>query len=361
MIFKLLKFHFNTPLHIGTVREEYSHSGKKVHSDMLYAAIMQAWSVLGMSSLLSDIGKKEDETGNLSFTLSSLFPFTQEKQLASELARNQNAKKTIYFLPRIFKSFSKETILTAKRQNKTKRLKELEWFDLDYFSKLVSDPNDLAIDLDHISGKYLSQLNFDPNFLNNGIQARAAIPRKHGDANPYYVERLYFENGSGMFGLYKGTAETWKHIEAALHYLQYEGIGTDRHVGNGKFQLEVLDHHTEEVMSFTNLLNREEGYCTNLSLYSPDSQQKLEAYLSGSKVGYNLIKRGGWITTEPFMTLRKKSLFMFTEGSIFSRPTSSSNNTGGKIINIRPETDDFRPISHPIWRVGKSLLVPVNL
>jgi len=44
---EIIKFTFKTPLHIGTVRADYSISSSLVHSDTLYAAIIQAWSLLG--------------------------------------------------------------------------------------------------------------------------------------------------------------------------------------------------------------------------------------------------------------------------------------------------------------------------
>jgi len=48
---KIYRLVFETPLHISDVREDYSKSEQRIHSDTLYAAVMQAWAMLDKSDL----------------------------------------------------------------------------------------------------------------------------------------------------------------------------------------------------------------------------------------------------------------------------------------------------------------------
>jgi CRISPR/Cas system CSM-associated protein Csm4 (group 5 of RAMP superfamily) len=81
---------------------------------------------------------------------------------------------------------------------------------------------------------------------------------------------------------------------------------------------------------------------------------------------FELIRRGGWITTQPYMTYRKKSIQMFREGSVFSLPKTravvENSFKAGKTVDLRPELPEgMKQVEHPVWRVGKSIFIPVNL
>ena len=68
----LFRFRFTAPLHIANVRSDFDRSEKTVRSDSLYAAIIQAWSVLGIEHpILSN--QNENTIPPLGFTISSLF------------------------------------------------------------------------------------------------------------------------------------------------------------------------------------------------------------------------------------------------------------------------------------------------
>jgi len=86
----------------------------------------------------------------------------------------------------------------------------------------------------------------------------------------------------------------------------------------------------------------------------------LQEILSDDKISYQLIKRGGWITTEPYTTYRKKSVYMFAEGGIFKLNSDKNIETLGKTVNLKPEAE-FLKIQHNIYRVGKSIFLPINI
>jgi CRISPR-associated protein Csm4 len=194
---------------------------------------------------------------------------------------------------------------------------------------------------------------------------RATIPRNGGDAEPYYIERLQFKekvhehtHKGGFYCLFEGDETAYKNVLTALNLLGEQGIGTDRNVGNGKFDL--IEASEAENQVFEDLFTTKSDYYTNLSLFNPSSHQDLIALIGENtphkNVGFELLKRGGWITTEPYMNLRKKAVFMFQEGSVFKSETVLK--TAGQTINLRPEI--LKSKSHPIWRVGKSIFVPIT-
>ena len=350
---KIFKLHFKSPLHIGTARRDYDRSHKRLHSDTLYAAIIQAWAWLGYDQLLSDLIKKDNpKEGKIPFALSSLFPFTHSQEKASS---------TVYFLPRPFKPFHPDTFSQASSASELKQFKDVNWLDLTYFRKQMEEKKGTRADLYHVQEEYLSLQKIDAHFLDSRIQARVSVPRSPGESTPYYIERIRFEYGSGLYGLYLGPEEMWNNVEKGLLLLGQEGLGTDRNVGNGKFKLEVLDSE-EELTRFKKLLSLSgsTGY-TNLSLFSPEKQHNINSILATpNHLGYNLIKRGGWITTEPYLTLRKNPLYMFEEGSIFSIPPENNpSNQIGAMINVNPPPPFELP--HPVWRVGRSIIIPTKI
>lgn len=343
MALKIFEFYFTSPLHIATVGLEYANSSRQLHSDTLYAAILQMWATLGMDSALAEI---EKANGQIPFTLSSLFPFTQYEG------------KKIRFLPRIFKPFDP----TYMRQNVRymKKFKDIEWMEEDYFFEHIEQKMGTKPQLNHIrGGGYLSKKPINSRFMHGDIMPRVKVSRSNEDAEPFYMERLYFTEGSGFYCLFDGDDIAYQQVKKALSILQEEGIGTDRNIGNGKFTLkESIDLKKWEAV-FANTKNAK--YFANLSLFNPNETQINDLLKDKERTGYDLCKRGGWITTEPHQTLRKKSLYMFKEGSVFT--SSNPLYTAGVSVNVAPDNSllpSYKHIHHPIWRVGKSFFVPVH-
>ena len=94
---------------------------------------------------------------------------------------------------------------------------------------------------------------------------------------------------------------------------------------------------------------------TNLSLYCPANDELDDEALNRSS--YSLIKRGGYIagsSQKKFRHFRKKSIFMFQEGSVFP----SNIKLKGKVIDLKPDTT---PELHPVYRDGTSIFLPLNI
>ena len=327
--FKIYKLHFTTPLHLGDERADYGISLQTIHSDTMNSAIV---------SSLAKIGVEIPKDGDFGFCISSLFPFTKADG------------KNVYFLPKL----KSQTIPSAKMQAIAKKIKKVEWLDIDYFNKHINGENifDDNFNQNQLFGKYLTVESIDENFITKEINPRVKVPRDYNvvkDAEPFYMERIYLKEGSGMYFIADGETDK---IDIALEVLKDQGIGTDRTIGNGFFEFEKDEIEIELPNS---------KYVTNLSMFIPESQQQLVTLLNSDDIAYDFQKRGGWITDDGLNTFRKNSIFMFNESCVFfNEKEINSLQVKGKTVDLKPDIDHIQ-IDHPIYRVGKSIFIPVKL
>ena len=324
----IFKFNFTAPIHIGTVKSEMDSSDAILHSDSLYAAMVHAWVRLGGAT--SDIA---DEQGNpKGFTLSSLFPYFRKKEGGD-----------ILFFP-LPKGVKLNSGVDRKKAEKIK------FIDLPNFKQL-QQAGFLNIAASAMHNRFLTaEEKFNSRFMEAQVYPRVQVPRIGGeDALPYYLERIFFSKGSGFHCLVHFTDESVKpKILAALRYLGDEGLGTDRHVGNGHYELEVDEN------DYSGLFEGGHGYKVNLSMFCPGTQEELVSMLKPACAYAQPVKRGGWLSRDGYLSYRKGTVYMFREGGIFYY----EKNTGGKTVDLRPPKE-IANIGEPVWRCGKSLFVPI--
>ena len=345
----IVKLNFETPLHIHNERADYAESVKQLHSDMMYAALMQVASLYGKQVSIFDW-----ENGQPTFSISSAFPFTTE------------GGQTVYFLPRPFKSFDRSKQKPSTWDKKEKDLKSIEWLDLDLYAEHLSNPKGLEINPDWLGkvptdwkGKqpkaFMTKTGIKP-FITNQLEPKVSISREGKDSEPYYLERMYFNDDSGLYLIYKGSDIDFNVFYKLLGFLGQEGIGTDRSSGNGCFNI-TPETDPSVLGRFESLFAVQSNHATNLSLYCPTDLPELKEGLNTSHAGYTLKKRGGWITTDAFNTLRKRGSYFFAEGSVFAFDAVNKGFNIGTTISLTPKIIQ----SKNIWRVGKGLFVPINM
>lgn len=335
--FKIYKLFFTSPLHISDQHEDCSFSLKTIQSDTLYAAL---------TSCLAKTGNKIPADGDLGFTVSSLFPYYQQSA----------ESRPIYFLPMPLQSRQPE----LKDVSKAKKLKKVQWVDSTLYGNLLNGTSSLSNAdalLPLVQGNYLTKevlpLNADGSceFVNSEISQRVTLKSRIGqeDAKPYYVDKIIFRHHAGFFFLAEGDTTL---LDKALKILAVEGIGTDRNVGYGYF-----DFSTDKIILE---LPREADHQLALSLLIPDSEEQLLQLMASDRVAYDFIRRGGWITTYPYTTIRKCAIYGFIPGSVFKKEANQDCKPIGWIANLTPEIGDLTP-DHPIWRNGKSIMLPIKL
>jgi CRISPR-associated protein Csm4 len=337
--FQVFKLRFGkTPLHLSKGKIDYDQSLRIIHSDTLKSAIFVcALQLYGKEEITEDFFK--------SFCVSSAFPFWGEE----------------YFFPKPMCKTAQIAELEDTKQGK--KIKKIAFLGKSYFENLLI--GDLTeIQQNHIlSGggfvskheelhKYKNSLESKKekfNLISSEIQERVSIPRmgEDEDPQPYYVERLFFDEYGGLFFLTDigKDSDTYKKVKASLELLADTGVGTDKNVGNGQFILDTSEIKLE--------MPEDSNKQINLSLYCPQESELSEDFLNASN--YNLLKRGGWVASpenDDDTRYRKKSIYMFAESSVFP-----NKDLKGKIVDVVP---DAMKNTHPIWKDGQALFININ-
>jgi CRISPR type III-A-associated RAMP protein Csm4 len=335
--FDVVKLHFKGPLHISRGKDEYGSTEEILPSDALKSAIFACGQQLYDSEEL-----QADFLDH--FRTSSAFPFYQDE----------------YFFPKPFTRLPFSISgLEDEQAKEAKKLKQLRYLGKAYMEKALNGEGEQAVPASYFvkGGAFLSERmakDSEAFLFQKAQQSRVAIPHwdemdKGAETRPFYMEKLYFQEGAGLYFLldiddrYKDT------FYSCLSLLADNGIGTDRNVGNGQFT------YTADQITIAVPDDAQESMV--LSLYCPEKAEVENGLLAGSR--YQLLKRGGFIASPEkteHQSLRKKSLYMFTEGSIFGRPTLTGKNT-----NLQPAGDGKTAMpDHPIWRDGRPLYLPIK-
>ena len=334
--FKIYKLHFTAPLHISDQHDDLGSSQKTIHSDTLYAALM---------SCLAKMGQNIPDDGDLGFTVSSLFPYFQKEENSSP----------VYFMP-----IPMLTKMGEFDASMTKKVKKVQWVDSVLFSSvLAGEPlfNGTSNYLSCIQESYLSQqklpedVNGSREFICSEVSQRVTLLSRTGeeDAKPFYVDKILFRFNSGFYFIAKGDCAM---LEKALSMLSKEGLGTDRNVGFGFFDF-TTDNLTIDLPLKAN-------HQLSLSLFIPESKEQLTALVNSDHVSYDFQRRGGWITTYPYTTLRKNAIYGFLPGSVFTKEPDTDCSVIGKIVDLKPEVTEVE-MAHPVWRNGKSIMLPIKV
>ncbi len=325
--YNIIKLKFLSPVHWGRgIGQAYDTSESILHSDTISGALC--------SGYISLYGDKDVKEFLQSFNISSSFPFDG----------------STYFLP-VPKGFKRFTNTEEGENQNTKAIKRIENIDIDVFSKLQEHQEIL------FSGKNLSpdgKLLYDgpaPDYdvFKNSMQDRVMIPRSDaGDTIPYHLERKHFHENCGLYFLFTVQPEYQETFINVLDFIGSQGIGTDKSVGNGQFTFD------RDVIQITNPKHESSSYLT-LSLFCPTRQEA--SFIKLNESYFELLKRGGFLagtSVDRFRHLRKKSIYMFSEGSVLKGPENK-----GKIIDLKPDWNDEE--MHPVYRDGRGFSIPVNL
>jgi CRISPR-associated protein Csm4 len=320
---------FPSGLHLGRGRtDSYEQSLTTLHSDTLKSALF--------ASALELYGEEAIGEGWLGgFTVSSAFPFRGQE----------------YFFPKPLTRTSQVAGVPEARQGK--RLKGLRWLGRRYFEQLLAG-RDIPYPEAHLHpGGFLSdQLpsRAGEPLLTHELQQHVAVPREGvADPTPYYTERLHFAPDAGLYFLVEISQAAIKpQLVAALRLLGENGLGTDKHLGNGRFTAEATNVRMQ--------VPANAPAQTSLSLFCPSRDDLTAASPTHALSQYALVRRGGYLASprQPeHMSLRKRSVYMLLEGAVLP---ATAQPLQGTCVDLQPRDFD---IGHPVWRDGRALFVPL--
>lgn len=308
-----------SPLHMGTGRESYDTSSAWLHSDTLASALASLKAQRGDG----DVGEFLSQ-----FVVSSAFPFY----------------KDILFLPK-----AHGRVHFANEDIHRKNLKRVAFIEQSLWTKLASGVqlSDRDADIDG-SLMYPKGMHCAMVSCTQTTQRVRVYADSTKDAEPFFFEWRYFDHDAGLYFLTTATNQLLDEVVALTMMLGETGLGTDRNVGGGHFDVEVSeldicdtpDADAQMLLSMY-IPTQEELPCLNL----PDAR-------------YGLLRRGGFAagsSNERLRHLRKRSVYMFDEGSVF--PTTAS--LKGTIVDLRPDWDNTA--MHPMLRSGRPFCLPYKI
>ncbi|MGC8977608.1 MAG: type III-A CRISPR-associated RAMP protein Csm4 [Candidatus Ratteibacteria bacterium] len=309
--FKIFKLKFKSSFHTGERENIYEKTDFIIHSDTFFSAFCFNFLLLYGENELGGLLNKF-KNGNPPFLISSLFPFRNEELyfpvLLNQMPKDKQMKKILYIEKNGF-----EKLLEGE---KIENLKDYKFI---YKNGLLAGEKD-----------YNNEKNKVWDILENPRVGLSRLSSHPGESYFHFGEVFYKEDCGLFFLVEFKEKEIEKKFIPTLRLMQDEGIGGDRTVGKGHFEINGI----EEIK-----INEPEGKnCVILSLYYPT-----ETEISDLKDGYyEIVERKGYIYSPYIKSLRRKSIKMFKEGSVFPGVKK------GTLIDITPEIFN----KHKIYRYG---------
>lgn len=171
----------------------------------------------------------------------------------------------------------------------------------------------------------------------HAVSAKAAIHNGKKDADPYRVGYFRFELDAGLWLLATGSESELGLLTRLLKGIS--ALGGERTSGFGAFNLT----ESEAPAALTPTVDAASLMTLTTSLPTDD---ELEAALAGAT--YRLVKRSGFVASSTYadMPLRKRDIYKFAAGSVFSRPSKEASSTSAWAETIRSTATRDRYFSH---------------
>ncbi|MFQ6614344.1 MAG: type III-A CRISPR-associated RAMP protein Csm4, partial [Fidelibacterota bacterium] len=224
MQYTAFRLAFRSPVHIGSNRPGFEHTERYIHSDTLFSALMQSWSVLFPHDLERFFSDGEEPSVTFPyFQISSAFPWIGEN----------------YFFPRPYRSTGPLAV-GEPSPRRAKQIKRLVWLEQSLFEAwLNGSPPAFKPEETFGDGVFWSPGQKEGKTDNSSPfrtedSARIIMNRNTNETTPFYFTRLFFAPNAGLFFLARFKDDSWrKKFTAALRLLGDEGLGGDRSVGHG--------------------------------------------------------------------------------------------------------------------------------
>ena len=334
---KIVRLHFRSALHLGTdvpgigVEDSLSIA----HSDTLFSCLINSYAELH-SGDINAVEKllKPFRDGEAPFRISSAFPF-------------QSSQYSItYYLPKPLVDpplfYSADDDQEAK-QNYGKLVRNTQLIRIDTFQKWQKGEEAELYDLKDTAKEI-------GDFYRREIRPQHARDRLTDASAIYHTGLVHLHRSAGLYFLIELNNKTlldWNTFEIVLRQAGRNGLGGRRSHGNGTFEV-TSDAISDLDDSWQELFQEKEEFngFINLSLYLPENFNCLKP------VAYQLVPRRGWCYSSVAPAqLKRKTVTMFSEGSVFR------NETKGALADVTP--DEFK--AHKIYRYGISLSLPINI
>lgn len=319
------KLQFKAPLHIGMEGIGAEKIDLTVHSDTLWGALANAYLALDLPF----------DFEHPQFFVSSAFPYFKER----------------LFFPLPFGTLN--YLFDEVEDEQIKLLKKVEYVEKRLFEMLINGqkPSWNSLYSYKKNNSLLLQepcdaLEETPVFEIHETP-RVTLDRYNDSAvegQIFYFAQMVFAPQAGLFFLARfANAQEQTHFEAALRFLGDEGLGADRTVGKGLFDVDVQELELKTPQS-TDMF-------VTLALYHPRKDEIKNGLLHNAR--YGLVTRKGFAFNPAVRGKRRKFVRMFSEGSVFAKV---DNQILGDVPTVIPAQSDFIPFD--VKRYGIAFDVP---
>lgn len=380
MLWKLVRLTFGSNLaHFGELGIGMEETSERVRSDTLFSAWISSYSRLFGKDEVGQLLDRFAEKPQLAFRISSTFIYYKDK------------KRYIYYLPKplaLPRGYRQEDdedddLDFAKTYQKLSYL-PLEIWQRWYQTEEGFTQNDKDELIKKTQNKSVKngQLYNTQTFRYNEkfkicLVPKVAVDRNTRATNFYHIGFVQFlskpekQQQAGLYFLVyfpdNFDQKIQQNLELALRVLGEEGLGGERSSGAGRFEAEWLELNNtgaewEEILNF----HTGNHQCL-ISLFWQDKlpSELLDNNLMAEGSNYVILERSGWVAS-PFSgrQLRRKSIRMFAEGSVFPLKSSEQTLVAGELANVTP--DEFKTPEgvykpHKIYRSGFSISLPINI
>ncbi len=293
--------------------------------------------------------------GNPEFTISSSFPYSETDGVKKHFFPKPIIKEKEIDQSKLKRA---ERIETAKNRKKYKKIQLLELREFLDFIGGIKDLSNLVIEIaehETLKNPSLTSESVAHNTINRLTGGTLKIANQSGQL--FHIDELFFKNKSkedkngnevienhGLFFLAEGNTEK---LEGAMRFLSHIGIGGDRNIGKGNFDISIENFENIKVPANYNAM-------INLSLYYPQSNE-LKEYQKSDKFTYQLEERQGYMSFLKYGKFNKPTTMMFQEGSVF--PKIEQNNYGSnKVLHKKNET-----IPHNVYQYGYGFMIKIKI
>lgn len=318
----LYKLYFKTPLHLGIQGIGYEKTDETLHCDTIYSAVLSLWQYFYPDEDIDQMIK------NPPFILSSSFPFY----------------KDIYFFPKPIDARE-----PSKEPNINKKIKKIKYIDKQIFENILNNNHFNLLKGYLLQNNTLcatQKLSIDLLYKTDEVP-RVTVDRLSNESTIFYFSQIYFNNDCGLYFLVDFKNNSYeKKFSSIMRLLGDEGIGGDRHMGKGQFQLKIEKNFSINLPEAENIIA--------LSLYHSTKDEIRQGILDNSS--YDFISRNGWLSSgDDKLGLKRQEIKMFTEGSIFKN--LNKPDYGDIPVVLQKEKINLK---HNVYRYGKGFMLPIK-
>lgn len=351
----LVELHFDHAVHFGSSAAGFGveEVDETCHSDTLFSGIINQ--LASIEHLIPDFKLKKF----IEKFISQTPPFC--------ISSFGIVKGTEYFLPKPLMEpdkFASDPTITEHRKD----FKKLKWIHLDDFHKWQTK----MLSGDDIKSYFESYSNEPPpkapSFLKTLTKTQHSQDRETEASQIYHSGQLFYCDDVYPYFLidYNSEELSWEWFKEAVRLLGISGLGGRRSSGYGKFILryepiligcddsilpkEIRENtrHRKALKLWNEVLNHKSECEYLFSLLKPKEIMK------NDYVAYNILIRKGWFfSNSSFYQMKRKTVYMFSEGSMFKKSIK------GELLNISP--DSLHKEHHEIYRYGHPFTIPFSI